>query len=113
MRKFKIFMSDILYVSKKSGTNNKKLLILISVLLSNLTALADIAIIVLFSRFITNSSNVGDRFSFIIDLFVDMPVLLPLLIIFRYSFVYFQSYNLKILELRVQKNLMRSQPKLV
>ena len=105
MRKFKIFMSDVLYVSKKSGTNNKKLLILISVLLSNLTALADIAIIVLFSRFITNSSNVGDRFSFIIDLFVDMPVLLPLLIIFRYSFVYFQSYNLKILELRVQKNL--------
>ena len=105
MRKFKIFISDILYVSKKSGTNNKKILILISVLLSNLTALADIAIIVLFSRFITNSSNVGDRFSFIIDLFVDIPVLLPLLIIFRYSFVYFQSYNLKILELRVQKNL--------
>ena len=51
MGKLKIFVNDILYVSKKTGTNNKKLLILASVLLSNLTAAADIGIIVLFTRF--------------------------------------------------------------
>ena len=51
MEKLRIFVNDILYVSKKTGTNNKKLLILTSVLLSNLTAAADIGIIVLFTRF--------------------------------------------------------------
>ena len=54
MEKLRIFVNDILYVSKKTGTNNKKLLILTSVLLSNLTAAADIGIIVLFTRFFSD-----------------------------------------------------------
>ena len=105
MRKLKIFVNDILYVSKKTGTNNKKLLILASVLLSNLTAAADIGIIVLFTRFFTDGTTYGAGFEDFLDLLFSFKLFLPLLIIMRFIFVYFQNYILKILELRVQKNL--------
>lgn len=105
MRKLKIFVKDIIYVSKKTGTNNKKLLILASVLLSNLTAAADIGIIVLFTRFFADGSTYGAGFEDFLDLLFSIKLFLPLLIIMRFIFVYFQNYILKILELRVQKNL--------
>tara|TARA_B100001564_G_scaffold359941_1_gene384008 strand:- start:2687 stop:4306 length:1620 start_codon:yes stop_codon:yes gene_type:complete len=103
--KLKIFVNDILYVSKKTGTNNKKLLILTSVLLSNLTAAADIGIIVLFTRFFADGTTYGARFEDFLELLFSIKLFLPLLIIMRFIFVYFQNYILKILELRVQKNL--------
>ena len=105
MGKLKIFVNDILYVSKKTGTNNKKLLILASVLLSNLTAAADIGIIVLFTRFFADGTTYGARFEDFLELLFSIKLFLPLLIIMRFIFVYFQNYILKILELRVQKNL--------
>ena len=105
MGKLKIFVNDILYVSKKTATNNKKLLILTSVLLSNLTAAADIGIIVLFTRFFTDGTTYGDRFEDFLEIFFSIKFFLPLLIVMRFIFVYFQNYILKILELRVQKNL--------
>ena len=105
MEKLRIFVNDILYVSKKTGTNNKKLLILTSVLLSNLTAAADIGIIVLFTRFFSDGTTYGERFEEIIDILLSTKFFLPILIIFRFIFVYFQNYILKLLELRVQKNL--------
>ena len=105
MEKLKIFVNDILYVSKKTGTNNKKLLILTSVLLSNLTAAADIGIIVLFTKFFTDGTTYGDRFENFLELLFSIELFLPFLIIMRFIFVYFQNYILKILELRVQKNL--------
>ncbi len=105
MGKLKIFVNDILYVSKKTGTNNKKLLILTSVLLSNLTAAADIGIIVLFTRFFADGTTYGARFEDFLELLFSIKLFLPLLIIMRFIFVYFQNYILKILELRVQKNL--------
>jgi len=105
VEKLKIFVNDILYVSKKTGTNNKKLLILASVLLSNLTAAADIGIIVLFTRFFGDGTTYGARFEDFLELLFSIKLFLPLLIIMRFIFVYFQNYILKILELRVQKNL--------
>jgi ABC-type multidrug transport system fused ATPase/permease subunit len=105
VRKLKIFINDILYVSKKTGTNNKKLLILASVLLSNLNAAADIGIIILFTKFFSDSATYGAIFEEVLDLFFSIKFFLPLLIVSRFVFVYFQNYILKILELRVQKNL--------
>ena len=40
MKKIKAILSDVLYVSKLTGTKNKKVLILSSVLLSQLSAFA-------------------------------------------------------------------------
>ena len=94
MGKLKIFVNDILYVSKKTGTNNKKLLILTSVLLSNLTAAADIGIIVLFTRFFADGTTYGARFEDFLELLFSIKLFLPLLIIMRFIFVYFQNYIL-------------------
>ena len=107
MNRFRSFIRDIVYVSRKTGTDNKKLLIFLSVLLSNLTAFADIAIIVLFSRFITNEMKGGSLLNNFLEIMASIPLLLPLLVVLRYIFIYFQSYNLKVLELRVQKNLKK------
>tara|TARA_B100001564_G_C20664743_1_gene683218 strand:+ start:1533 stop:3170 length:1638 start_codon:yes stop_codon:yes gene_type:complete len=107
VEKLKIFVNDILYVSKKTSTNNKKLLILTSVLLSNLTAAADIGIIVLFTRFFTDGTTYGERFEELLEVLFSTKFFLPILIVLRFVFVYFQNYILKILELRVQKNLKR------
>ena len=87
MEKLRIFVNDILYVSKKTGTNNKKLLILTSVLLSNLTAAADIGIIVLFTRFFSDGTTYGERFEEIIDILLSTKFFLPILIIFYLIFV--------------------------
>jgi len=96
---------DILYVSKKTGTNKKKIIIIFSVLLSNLTAASDIAIIVIFSKFFAQSSTYELKLELIISYIIESSYLLPALIIARFVFVYFQSYILKVLELRVQTNL--------
>ena len=45
MKRFKKISTDVLYVSKITKTKNKKILILISVILSQLTAFTDIALI--------------------------------------------------------------------
>lgn len=94
-----------MYVSKKTGTKNKKNYIILSVLLSNLTAAADIGIIILFSKFFSDSNRYDGILDKFIQFFSEESFLLPLLVIFRYIFVYFQSYILKLLELNVQNNL--------
>ena len=91
MEKLKIFVNDILYVSKKTSTNNKKLLILTSVLLSNLTAAADIGIIVLFTRFFTDGTTYGERFEELLEVLFSTKFFLPILIVLRFVFVYFQT----------------------
>lgn len=105
MIKLKFFINDILYVSKKTNTSNKKFLILASVFLSNLTAAADIGIIVLFTRFFTEGGSYSYKLEQILEVLFSANFFLPLLIVLRYIFVYFQNYILKILELKVQKNL--------
>ena len=60
MSKFKNILKDILYVSRISKTENKKLLILTSVILTQVAAYTDIGIIVIFSALMF---KVGDWFS--------------------------------------------------
>ena len=54
--KFKQAFSDVLYVSKVTQTNKKKIIIIISVILSQVIAFADILIILLFTNLFTGSS---------------------------------------------------------
>ena len=89
---------------KKTGTNNKKLLIHIGFIIK-FNAAADIGIIVLFTRFFADGTTYGGGFEDFLDLLFSIKLFLPLLIIMRFIFVYFQNYILKLLELRVQKNL--------
>lgn len=105
MKKIKLFIKDVLYVSKVTNTSKKKILIFIAVLLSQFSAIADISIILFFSYVITeNISSNTMLYPYFITIF-SKPILLPLIIIFRYSFNYMQLMIIKKLELNVQRNL--------
>lgn len=105
MKKFKIFIKDTLYVSKVTKTSNKKVLILTAVVLSQLSAFTDILIILFFTYFITNTVSSSEYLINILLNIFSFPILLPLIIVLRYLFNYFQIMIIKKLELNVQKNL--------
>lgn len=105
MSSVKTIFRDILYVSKLTRTKNKKLLILISVMLTQASAYTDILIIVIFAALIVDQYTGIEFLNSVINLFVDNLYLLPLLVILRFIFMYFQKILLKKIEISVNKNL--------
>ena len=105
MKKFKLFVRDVLYVSKITGTGNKKILILTSVALSQLTALIDIFIIMIFSVIIVEQFTGILIFDNLLIWFQSNRFLLLIIITFRFLFLYFQQMILRNIELNVSKNL--------
>ena len=75
MNNLKKFISETIYVSKLTRVNKKKLRIIVSVLLSNLTVALDILIIILFSNFFVKSTYQNQ----IIDFFLERSYFLPYL----------------------------------
>ena len=111
MNNLKEIVSDILHVSKITKTKNKKAIIAVSVLVSQVIALADIAIILFFTSIFSELSILPEKFEYFNFLF-EMQILLPVLIVFRYYSQYFQSVLIKKLELSVElslKNYLLSQ----
>ena len=98
-------INDIFYVSKISNTKNKKLLILSSVLLTQIAAYTDIAIIVIFSAVIVDQFTSIELIDEIVSIFVNNIYLLPILVVFRFFFQYIQKIILKNIEISVNKNL--------
>jgi ABC-type multidrug transport system fused ATPase/permease subunit len=110
-KNIKEIISDILYVSKITKTKNKKVIIGISVLVSQLIAFSDITIILFFTSIFSDLNILPEKFEYFNFLF-EMKILLPLAIVFRYYSQYFQSVLIKKLELSVEmslKNYMLSQ----
>lgn len=105
MMQLKKIIRDILYVSKLTKTNNKKVIILIAVVLSQLTAVIDIIIIVLFATFITGSAYDNPLLVSLVDYVLIYKFLFPILVLLRFLFIYLHSMSLKNLELSIQKNL--------
>ena len=105
MKNLKKIYADVIYVSKITGTNNKKLIIIVAVILSQLTAAADIALILFFSSLITGSFNDNNLFTPIVELVLNFKIILPAIVILRFLFIYLQSITLKNLELNIQENL--------
>ena len=105
MSKFKNILKDILYVSRISKTKNKKLLIITSVILTQVAAYTDIGIIVIFSAIIVDQYTGIEFLNNIINIFVDNVYLLPLLVVLRFFFQYAQKMILKNIEINVNKNL--------
>jgi len=104
LKNLKTIISDTLYVSKLVKTNNKKLIIIFSVALSQLIAYSDILIILFFTSIFTDTPVFPDSLDFLNDLF-QFNLLLPIVILVRYFFQYQQSVILKKLEYDVQYNL--------
>ena len=105
MNKIKKIITDILYVSKLTNINNKKRLILSSVVLSQIVVFADVALIVIFSAIITNQLSEIQSFYKYINFILENKFLLFPIIGIRYLCNYFQSMILKTLEQNVWKNL--------
>ena len=63
MKLFKKIISDVSYVSKLTGTHNKKLIIAKAVIFSQICAFFDILIILLFAAILTGSYNLDNVLS--------------------------------------------------
>ena len=105
MNNFKKFFKDTIYVSRVTKTNNKKLLIIIAVILTQFSALADILIILFFTYIITETVSINANLASILEVIFSKTYVLPIIIFFRYLLNYLQIMIIKNLELNVQKNL--------
>lgn len=106
MKNFLKTLSKVAYVARLTNVKNKKLRILLSVILANLTVAIDIAIIILFSSLLTEKVDYDNRFvEIFLNLFLDNLIFLPLLIFFRFLFLFIEKLNIEIISLRVQENL--------
>ena len=105
LNKFKKMYRDVIYVSRITKVKNKKLRIILTVVLANLVAAVDIGLILVFSAVIANSFQSENILSFIVEIFLDNNYLIPLLVVLRFVFVYAQTINMKSLELEIHKNL--------
>lgn len=103
-KKIKKITNDVLYVSKLTKVENKKTIIFFIVLMSQVIALFDILIIILFTNLIT---GVSEELKFLkaFDFIFNMKAFLPSLIILRYYLQYKQNYSLKDLQLRIGNSL--------
>ncbi len=105
LEQFKKVIEDILYVSKLARTLNKKLIILFVIVTSNLTVLLDIIIILSFTLFLTGKFDTFQTIETWINFIGDNIIILPFIIILRYSSKILQTYLMKTLEVTVEKNL--------
>ena len=97
MLKVKKILDDVIFVSKLTNVKNKKIRILFSVVLANLTVLIDILVILIFSNFFSDGLSFDNS---IINFFIDKVSLLPLIIILRFGIVLLDRLNLKSLHLK-------------
>lgn len=105
LSKLKKMYEDVIYVSRITKVKNKKLRIILTVILANLVAAVDIGLILVFSAVIADSFQPDNILSFLVDIFLNNKFLIPVLVIFRFLFVYGQTINMKSLELEIHKNL--------
>ena len=105
MQRLRNLITDILYVSRISGTKNKKALIFISVILSQLTALSDIAIIAIFSAILANQYTNISIVNNLIETLISSSYLILFIVISRFIFQYFQKTIIYKIEHNVNKNL--------
>lgn len=98
-------ITDILYVSKLTKIKNKKALILFSVLLSQLTAATDLALIAVFASIIADQFTNIEYINLFLEFFIKYKFLIVLTVMMRYLINYLQFSLLKNLEYSVTVSL--------
>ena len=101
MNKLKKTISEVLYISKITAVNKKKIRILLSVFLANVNVLADILIILFFANIIVGEVTS----SAVLNNVVEKLYLLPLIIFIRFINNFIQAANIINLQLNVESNL--------
>lgn len=102
IKKLKDLYIDIVKVSKLSRVGKKKVRILLSIFLANITVLADLLIIVVFSRILGKDLTSEN---FIVDFLLNNIYLLPVLIVLRFIAIYIEKTNIQLLVLQIMQNL--------
>ena len=102
MEKLKQIIKDIIFVSRLTNVSNKKLRILFSVFLANLTVFFDILVILSFASLIEGEKEQTNIFA---NYIIENIYLLPIVVILRFLFIYVERINIQSLQLNVEENL--------
>ena len=102
LKNLKILYKDIIKISRLSNVGNKKLRILLSIALANVTVGFDLLIIVVFSR-ILGKELTSDNL--IINTVLENLYLLPIIIVLRFISIYIEKTNIQLLVLQIMENL--------
>ena len=105
MKFLKTVFKDILFISKVTGTQKKKILIGISVIFSQLSVITDVFLIGLFAFLIAGQKTNIEIVDNLSDFFDENRILILFLVFFRFIFLFLQSYILRRIELTVTNNL--------
>jgi ABC-type multidrug transport system fused ATPase/permease subunit len=101
----KSIAKDVITISRITKVTKKKLRLLLSVFLSNITVFADILIILVFASLLTSGTDQDSTYYIFIKLILDNIILLPLLVVVRTLIVLAEKVNIHSLQLQVEKNL--------
>ncbi len=102
MTKYKKIIRNIIFVSRLTKVNNKKLRILLSAFLANLTVFFDILVILSFANLIDKNSPEP---AFYVKFILDNIFLLPVIVFLRFLFIFIERINIQSLQLQVEENL--------
>jgi ABC-type bacteriocin/lantibiotic exporter with double-glycine peptidase domain len=105
VKNIKKLFANVLYVSKLTGTRNKKVLILGSIVLSQLSAFTDVALIGIFAALIADQYTNIELINNLLNLFLEYKPLIMLIVVLRFFFQYTQSMILRRIEESADKNL--------
>jgi ABC-type multidrug transport system fused ATPase/permease subunit len=105
MKKLKQYIDEVIYISKVTKVTKKKIRLLFSVLLSNVTVFFDILIILVFAFLLGGDNNEESIYFIFIKIVIDNIYLLPLIVIFRTIVVLIEKVNIHDLQLHVERNL--------
>ena len=92
MTKYKKIIRNIIFVSRLTKVNNKKLRILLSAFLANLTVFFDILVILSFANLIDKNSSEP---AFYVKFILDNIFLLPVIVFLRFLFIFIERINIQ------------------
>ena len=102
MNKIRQILKDILYVSKLTKIQRKKVRILFSAVISNSISFADIVIILTFSSLLTDSEITSNQY---LDFITNNPILIVFIVIIRYVLNFLGKYNVYSLTKDIEQSL--------
>ena len=104
MTLIKEIVRDVLFISRVTNVTKKKITLVAVIIMSQITAFSDVAIIVLFSAVFTGDAGsgiIGD----VITALLPYKFIIPVVVVIRFYITYIQSMTMKKLEMTVTKNL--------
>ncbi len=106
LKRAKEILSKVIYLSKLTQINNKKVRLLLSIGLSNIVVAIDVFVIIIFTSLIGDYLNLENYFvDLFLNIFLDYKILFPLLIVLRYILLFAERYNIELLSLQVNEKL--------